>query len=352
MKAMLVKKLKIATAVLFTTILGAGAVVVHADRQPARPGAAKVLVMGKGQRGRRVAWSPDGKTLAVVTKVEKTIFGIDLDNRGSAIRLWDVEKGQMKQTLAESPAERLAFQRVVFSADGKTIAATVSERQEVIKIWDAETLALKLTLDSKASAYDFALSPDGKRLAAACFKKIELWNARSGKRETTIETMKAQPHALAFSPDSKVLVVGNSMDDYSGQVDFWDVESLEVKHVLEHHRGVHSVAFSANGKVFACGTGGNDLLLLCDAQKGKLMRSIPVRPAGTRCVAFSPDGRILAVAGKGDYNIRLWDAQTGELKKTLKGHTDTIYSLAFSPDGKTLASASQDTTIRLWSIHR
>lgn len=365
MKAMLVKKLKIATAVLFTTILGAGAVVVHADRQPARPGAAKVLDLGKGQRGRRVAWSPDGKTLAVVTKVEKTFFGIDLDNRGSAIRLWDVEKGQMQQTLAESPEEWLAFGRVVFSADGKTIAAAVDERrpvmlpngrgamrsEQVIKIWDAKTLALMLTLDSRVYDSAFALSPDGKRLAAACFKKIELWNARSGKLEKTIETGKAQPLSLAFSPDSKVLVVGDQMDDNSGQVEFWDAQSWKVKHVLKHDTIVTPVAFSANGKVAACGTGGHDLILLCDAQKGELIRFILGRP-GIRCVAFSPDGRTVAAAGKGGDNIRLWDAQTGELKETLKGHTDTIFSLAFSPDGKTLASTSQDTTVRLWPIRK
>src|SRR5207302_8523244 len=95
--------------------------------------------------------------------------------RGSAIRLWDVEKGQVRQTLAESARGGLAFQQVVFSADGKMIAATVSEevRQpgavvsgDVVKVWDAETLALRQTLGVDSQLVCVPLSPDGRFVAA------------------------------------------------------------------------------------------------------------------------------------------------------------------------------------------
>jgi hypothetical protein len=132
MKAMLVKSLAKATTILLALgiIVAAAVVVAQADRGAS--GAAKVLDLGFGQRGRQVVWSPDGKTLVVVTKVEKAIVGIQFDRRGSAIRLWDLDTGRIRQTLDESPEKGLAFQQVVFSADGKTIAATVDENHPVM----------------------------------------------------------------------------------------------------------------------------------------------------------------------------------------------------------------------------
>jgi WD40 repeat protein len=301
-----------------------------------------------------------------VTKVEKAILGFQFDRRGSAIRLWDVEKGQVKQTLAESTEKGLAFQQVVFSADGKTIAATVDEKRivirpngggecqgwEVVKIWDAKTLALKHTLGNEYPLVSLALSADGKLVAAGnpSKKTVNVWDARMGKLERTIEIGEAQPWSLAFSSDSKLLAIGGQKEDHSGQVQLWDAQNWKQKHVLKHDKYVNTVAFSANGKVLASGSG-DDLVQLWDAQKGERIRSLKGVRHGTRCVAFSPDGQTIA-AGWSDGTVRLWDVQSGELKKTLKGHTDAIYSLAFSPDGKTLASTSQDETVRFWPINQ
>jgi RNA polymerase sigma factor (sigma-70 family) len=367
MKAMLLKKLKIAAvALLAIVVAGVVAVVVQADRKAGDADAPKILDLGMGQRGRRVAWSPDGKTLAVVTKVEKAILGFQYDRRGSAIRLWDVEKGQIRQTLAESTEKGLAFQEVVFSADGKTIAAIVDGFQEVVlpngreirlqgtvKIWDAKTLALKQTLGGESlSLAGLALSPDGKRAAAGdpSKKTVELWNAQTGKLERTLETGEVQPWSMTFSPDGKSLVVGCQKADHSGQVQLWDTQTWKLKHVLEQDKYVNTVAFSADGKSIASGSGG-DLVQLWDAHKGELIRSLKGGWFGSRCVAFSPDSLMVA-AGWGDGQVRLWDVQTGERKETLKGHGSQIYSLAFSPDGKTLASTSQDATVRLWPINK
>jgi hypothetical protein len=126
LKAMLLKSLRIATAALLVaaTVIAAAAVLVHESRKEA-PGAARVFQLD--DRGRGLAWSPDGKTLAVVTKVEKFFLGYKYNGKGSAIQLWDVAKGQVRKTLDRSTLGGLAFQQVVFSADSKTIAATVSQ---------------------------------------------------------------------------------------------------------------------------------------------------------------------------------------------------------------------------------
>ncbi|MBD2357828.1 hypothetical protein H6G41_24990 [Tolypothrix sp. FACHB-123] len=65
-------------------------------------------------------------------------------------------------------------------------------------------------------------------------------------------------------------------------------------------------------------------------------------------VSFSPDGKTIASASD-DKTIKLWSLDGKELK-TLKGHSDSVSSVSFSPDGKTIASAGADGTIKLWSV--
>ena len=50
--------------------------------------------------------------------------------------------------------------------------------------------------------------------------------------------------------------------------------------------------------------------------------------------------------------MRIWDPHTGQARHTLTGHTDAVSALAVAPDGTWLASASDDATVRIWSIGR
>jgi RNA polymerase sigma factor (sigma-70 family) len=359
LKTMLLKKLKVVTAGLlaFGALVGAAVVMGRADRKANGPGAAKALQLG--DRGRQVAWAPDGKTLAVVTKVEKAIFGFQYDRRGSAIRLWDVETGRVRETVAESREKGLAYSGVVFSADGRAIAASVSEEvilpdarliRTVVKVWDAKTLALKQSLGGNDSQlHCVAFSPDGKLLAGSDpgKKTVQLWDARTGALERTLKVPEAQPWSLAFSPDGKSLAVGGSTGG-AGQVTLWDVKTGELKHTMEQDKYVHALAFSLDGKVVAS-SGGGETVHLWDAAKGDEVAALKGSPGGQSSVSFSPDCKTVAAGGY-DGMVRLWDARTGELKETLKGHSEGVYSVAFSPDGKTLASVSQDQTLRLWTI--
>jgi WD40 repeat protein len=68
--------------------------------------------------------------------------------------------------------------------------------------------------------------------------------------------------------------------------------------------------------------------------------------ATIRRISLTPDGRIMATASD-DKTVRLWSLPSGELMRTLRpsvgtGHEGKVYAVALEPDGKWLAAAGWD----------
>ncbi len=382
LKAMLISKLKtvaalalaaitLATLALFATepfasespaFLPARIMKTERGADTERGTAMAPRVLKLNARGRRVIWSPDGKSLAVVTKVEKTLFGFKYDGNGSAIQLWDVEKSQVSQTLAESALGGLAFQHVAFAPDGERIAATVCDElvlpnsrqiRNVVKVWNAKTGTLQKTLgDDDAQLVCLAYSPDSKLLAAGdpAKKAVALWNTATGKLEQTLQTAGTQPWSLAFSADGKTLALGGQKDNHSGQVQLWDTQKGVMRRAWESSDFVNAVVYSPNGRMIAS-AGGGGTIAIWGVEQGDIIALLKGHSHGHRTVAFSPDNKTIA-AGAPDGKVRLWNLPTGMPLDTLTGHESEVFSIAFSPDGRTLASVSQDQTLRLWTIGR
>ena len=281
-----------------------------------------------------VAFSPDGKTLAIGGDDNGTIY------------LYDLETGERKMTLTGHGDH---VDNLAFSLDGKTLA-TSSHYDETIRLWDAHTGEHKLTLTEHARyVRGLAFSPDGKTLASGSGDgTIRFWDARTGKARNMFTGHSQDVLSVAFNPTGDFIASGST----NGIIRLWDVDTRQDIKTLNGSKDgfkdlARSMVFSPDGKTLVCGM--DDGIRIWDTHTGEHKKTLTGHRDVVETVALSPDGKTLA-SGSWDDTIRIWDAHTGEHKKTLTEHKSRSESVMFSPDGKTLASGNHDNTIRLWDV--
>ena len=98
-----------------------------------------------------IAWSPDGTKIA---------SGDSYANTDSVIRIWDVNTGQLLQTLTGHTNVILS---VAWSPNGTKIAS--SSHDHTVRIWDAVIGKSLSTIQTTDSVFQVAWSPYGGRLA-------------------------------------------------------------------------------------------------------------------------------------------------------------------------------------------
>jgi WD40 repeat protein len=280
-----------------------------------------------------VVLSPDGKRLATGS-VDKTV------------KLWDMTTG--KELTAFSETDRVFS--VAFSPNGKTLAVVSLPARKptegsdfAVKLWDIAAGQKLLTLKSRApSVLPFwfptsvvAFSPDGQRLATGHLNgTVGLWDVATGQALLTISGHASPVCYLAYSPDGKRLATASQ----DNTVKLWDAITGQVLTAISGHAdGVLSIAFSPDGKRLAIGDWGGTVTV-CDVATGQELASLKGQAERIHTLAYSPDGKRLAAASL-DHTVKLWDMATSQELISLK-HEEWVWFVTFSPDGKTLATGT------------
>lgn len=228
----------------------------------------------------------------------------------------------------------------VFSGDGKTLIA--GDRGGPLIFWDAATgKELRRIAVPFDSVCCLAISPDGKTLAAGCFRKMLLWDLATGQLLRAWEP--PQMRSLRFSPDGKTL----ASHAYDGLIYLWDIATGEKQHELKGHPGqVNALAFSPDGKQLASCSWGDSVVRLWDVAVGREVRQLKGQGRNVYAVAWSPDGK--TVASTSNNTLYLWDPATGRERAS---RMDNVHGgpsrMAYLPDGSALAGL-HSTTIRLY----
>jgi RNA polymerase sigma factor (sigma-70 family) len=241
------------------------------------------------------------------------------------------------------------------SPDGRTLAATAGKSAA---FWDISTGRLTRRLSFNGDVHCLAFAPDGKAVAVAgedCV--VHLFNLASGKESQRFVGHQAAEVPFRFSSGIWDVVFcdkGRTLATLGSDktVRLWDTSSgKELRRFKGEDWQIRR--FSPVGNLLAVTKKESKKTLhLLDVESGKEVRSFS-HPAAVGAVAFSSDGKMLAFAGAEigqPGRIALWDLERGEQIGTLGGHKDAVFALAFATDGKKLASGGYDKTIRLWDL--
>ncbi|MGD9636574.1 MAG: WD40 repeat domain-containing protein, partial [Pirellulales bacterium] len=149
--------------------------------------------------------------------------------------------------------------------------------------------------------------------------------------------------AVAYSPNGKHFASG----DWGGELIVRDVETGGEVFRVKHGQYVHAVAYSPDGKHLATGSS-DHLIRIVNAETGALETTLPAEHTdGVVSVEFSPDGKEL-VSSSFDNTAILWDLATQKSQQTFKDHSWWVWKARFSPNGNRIVTVSQDGKAIVW----
>jgi WD40 repeat protein len=337
--------------VRFQAVTAAAVVVLQGGKTVASTGSAdgKIhlwdVATGKERRtlggSNRPGWAalaaaPDGRTLAWA-------------DRFQGLRLWDTSSGALVLDLQE---RSLTAQCLAFAPDGKLLATGEDRR---VRLWNLAEGTVVKELSGGISTSAVAFSPDGTKLAAGGLDKVvRVWDLAHAEEPRLLVGPVKRIDTVAFSPDGRLVAAAGAMylsgsgsqpSVEDNAIYLWDAASgKELRRCRGHVLGVHALAFSPDGKLLASG-GRDGPVRLWDPGTGTLVRACAGSGGLVLALAFTPDGKTLITGGA---RIRLWDPDTGQERLPLPGHAGEASVLGFSADGAVATSIGADQSVRFW----
>ena len=344
---------------------------------------------------RAVAWSPDGKNIAVGIGGTRGFFvGKSGHSAGAQIR--DAQSGALLKTWLKG---NNTVDSLAFLPDGRLHAMS----QEGSVLWNPDGSLFwnqeSALHDKSAFSGTLLPSPNGKRLAVVTSGGVQIWDGAAKRKLASLWLKNIAPGRAAWSPEGKHLA---TFDGFTLRV--WDVaqsfggtpttpREVVVSTVKEQLvrdpklrdsqflQRVPSVAWQDDGQTIAVATtwwpdvrddptygeieGTPRVFLRLVSWPGAAVSTIAAPAPGAIYDLDCLPGARLAQGGStpsaGQEPVGMLAVSSFALKNNLEsdlknwlaaGFSESANDLALSPNGSLLAVAGDDTSVRLWDWKR
>jgi WD40 repeat protein len=324
---------------------------------------------GRAEKASSLAWSPDGRFLAV-------------GYAQRAVQVWHLASGRSLRRW-ETPQ----LGRVWWAGDGDTVIA-VGRDDERVWTWSLQSGALLSDRSAERNqphapltASIPALSPDTRHFASSdrvvppvdrarrhqhrarhpAPYTLRIWHAADGGERRRLGARADSWREFAWSPDGSSIAAAGDNAHFEHGLSVWDtargreLASVAIPAGLQ----VRSIAWSPDGSHLAfAGFEGSRPSLHGEPSAVWLWRDWCARAELVRCeghgaavrqLAWSPDGRWLGSASN-DGSVRLWDPLRARETHRLEAHAAPVTAVVWCPSGIRIASASDDGSVRISSF--
>jgi hypothetical protein len=239
---------------------------------------------------------------------------------------------------------------LAFSADGKILAVATDRN---LQLWEVATGELRTIA---VVAFKLVFSDDGRHLAVGRYTKqglaLEIYDSQTGAvQQKLLEgTMQEIPSGMAFSPSGELFAATAGTTFNVWETATWRKQPHDFKKNADGNL-IDTLTFDSRSPATLVVTM-NSRILIWDAKAMKEKASIREPWLGGQGIALTPDGKIL-VTGTYVGDLYLWDIEKHREIRHLGKHEGSIHSLKFLEQGKVLAAASMnDATLKLWDMFR
>lgn len=226
--------------------------------------------------------------------------------------------------------------------DSKLISCSEKE----VVLWDvAHDHRLRTVTEHSKPISSVAWMPDGTRfISGGMDHMIYMWDAETGKMLDS--WTECRVNDLAVSADGQTMIIL----DHQGPVKIIELATSN-QTIIPEEECFPSMSLSNDSNfLLLCGASG---LRIWDTKSKKKVRDFLGHKQDRLILraCFGGVDEALIASGSEDSKIYIWHRQDGEVLRRLEGHSSNVNSVAWSPKNPYLfASASDDHTIRLWSV--
>ncbi|GJJ77599.1 hypothetical protein EMPS_09958 [Entomortierella parvispora] len=315
--------------------------------------------------GQTIGYVPQGTScIAISPEGQHLVVGCDscdVPTSSTNLYLWDLLSGSNESRILLGHTTSISS--VAFSGDGQWIVSL--DDGGWIRVWKSHTGQLVRTWKAEGGEGRGVYFSSNQKVISAQQYTMRLW-------DLSFNNDFLQQESVRFSMPSGIYestpCIGYSFDGNSvllSSLDNWTVQSWDARTgtpvhseglddcftcIQSSHQHASAHESPACHVMFPEMTPGQSTRFQEYDLSGGMEIAEPKDSTKIGCIFTYTRCRHWMASGDRDGVIRIWDVQSCRLVETWKGHPDEILSLNFSPDGSQLASSCRDCKTYLWSM--